>query len=157
MSPDGQRNLYPKNEGQVVMISAFQSREFGFGLDLSEAQIEKVNQEWRGEKYKDEESAISKHGTAMRPDLPIGNSAIIKEFEYGVNNQGYWCYEQMVLYFEDVVDCLKVTYPQYDYLFIFDHFYGHAKQRENGLNVQQMSKIFEGKTTNHERYRYGQM
>ena len=104
------------------MISAFQSREFGFGLDLSEAQIEKVNQEWRGKKYKNEESAIN-----------------------------------MLLHFEDVVDCLKVTYPQYDYLFMFDHSCGHDKQRENGLNVQQMSKLFGGKTTNHERYRYGQM
>jgi hypothetical protein len=51
----------------------------------------------------------------------------------------------MLLHFEDVVDCLKVTYPQYDYLFMFDHSCGPDKQRENGLYVQRMSKLFRGK------------
>jgi hypothetical protein len=40
---------------------------------------------------------------------------------------------------KDVIECLKVTYPQYDYLFIFDRSCG------NGLNVQCMSKLFGGK------------
>jgi hypothetical protein len=45
VSTDDQCILYPKDEGQCVMISAIQSREVGFGVDLSEAQIKKINQE----------------------------------------------------------------------------------------------------------------
>jgi hypothetical protein len=77
----------------------------------------------------------------MKPNMPIGNSIIVKTFEYGVRNQWYWCFEHTVLHFEDAVDCLKVTYLQYDYMFVFDHFCGHDKQIENGLNVQHMSKL----------------
>jgi hypothetical protein len=39
----------------------------------------------------------------------------------------------MVIQFEDCVDCLTVLYPQYDYVFLFDHSCGHDKQREGGL------------------------
>ena len=72
-------------------------------------------------------------GTAYKKDLP--NSPFIKEIEYGTSNEGYWCYEHMVLYFEDVVDYLTVPFPQYDYLFLFDHSCRHDKQREDGLNA----------------------
>jgi hypothetical protein len=51
----------------------------------------------------------------------------------------------MVLHFEDVVDCLITLYPQYDYLFLFDRSCGHDKQREDGLNIQKMSKLYGGK------------
>jgi hypothetical protein len=143
VAPDGQRVLVPKDEGQGVMVSAFQSREFGFGLELTPEQLNVVNQARRGTKYKDEESAISRLGTAIKKDLP--KSPFVKEFEYGASNEGYWCYEHMVLQFEDVVDCLMVLFPQYDYLFMFDHSCGHDKQREDGLNVQRMSKLYGGK------------
>ena len=36
---------------------------------------------------------------------------------------------------------LKVLYAQYDY---FDHSCGHVKQREDGLNIESMSKSFGG-------------
>ncbi len=35
--------LVPKYEGQGLMISAFQSREFGFGYWLNEEQLADVN------------------------------------------------------------------------------------------------------------------
>ncbi len=62
----------------------------------------------------------------------------IKEFECGTNNEGYWCYEWMVIQFEASVDCLMVLYPHCDYVFSFDHSCGHDKQQEDGLNVQKM-------------------
>jgi len=135
--------LVPKDEGQGVMVSAFQSREFGFGFVMSPEQLQQVNNARRGKKYKDEEAAISRLGTAYKKDLL--KSPFIKEFEYGASNEGYWCYDHMVLHFEDVVDCLITLYPQYDYLFLFDHSCGHDKQREDGLNVQKMSKLYGGK------------
>ncbi len=51
----------------------------------------------------------------------------------------------MVPQLEDCMDSLKVLAPQFDYLFLFDHSCGHDKQREDGLNVENMSKIFGGK------------
>jgi hypothetical protein len=141
--PCGMRVLVPKDEGQGVMVSAFQSREIGFGFIMLLEQLQQVNNARRGKRYKDEEAAISRLRTAYKKDLL--KSPFIKEFEYGASNEGYWCYDHMVLHFEDVVDCLITLYPQYDYLFLFDHSCGHDKQREDGLNVQKMSKLYGGK------------
>ena len=65
-------------------------------------------------------------------------------FEYGANGKGYWVYEHMVLQLEDCTDCLAVLYPEYDFLFLLDHSCGHDRQREDGLNVEQMNKAFGG-------------
>lgn len=35
IGPNGEKAISPKDEGQGVMISAFQSRHDGFGMDLS--------------------------------------------------------------------------------------------------------------------------
>jgi hypothetical protein len=45
---------------------------------------------------------------------------------------------------EDCVDVLQHIYPQYDYLFLFDHSSGHDKQREDGLNDKKKTKSFGG-------------
>jgi hypothetical protein len=133
----------PKDERQGVMVSAFQSREFGFGFVMLPEQLQPVNYARRGKKYKDDEAAISRLRTAYKKDLL--KSLFIKEFEYVSSNKGYWCYDDMVLHFEDVVDCLITLYPQYDYLFLFDHSRRHDKQREDGSNVQKMSKFYGSK------------
>jgi hypothetical protein len=72
-------------------------------------------------------------------------SPFFREFEYGQNADGYWTYQHMVLQLEDCVDILNVKYPQYDFLFLFDHSCGHNRQREDGLNVEKMSKSFGGR------------
>ena len=51
----------------------------------------------------------------------------------------------MVLQLEDCVDVLNVKYPQYDFLFLFDHSCGHDRHREDGLNVEKMSKSYGGR------------
>jgi hypothetical protein len=66
------------------------------------------------------------------------------EFEYGANAEGYWVYEHMVLQVEDCVDCLKVLYPEHDFLFLLDHSCGHDRQRQDGLNVENMNKSYGG-------------
>ena len=50
----------------------------------------------------------------------------------------------MVLQLEDCIDCLKLLYPHYDYLFLFDHSCGHDRQREDGLSIEKMSKSYGG-------------
>ena len=44
IGPDGEKNIAPKDDGLGVMISAFQSREFGFGVVVSEEQLKEVNE-----------------------------------------------------------------------------------------------------------------
>jgi hypothetical protein len=143
VDPDGKMTIMPKDDGQGLMISALQSREFGFGLEINDDMLERINETRRGKKYMDESAAVAKRGTAEKKDLKT--SPFVVEFEYGANNEGYWCYEHMVLQLEDCVDCIKVIAPQFDYLFLFDHSCGHDKQREDGLNVENMTKNFGGK------------
>jgi hypothetical protein len=50
----------------------------------------------------------------------------------------------MSFQFEDVVDCLKVLYSKFEFVFMFDHSKGHARKRKHTLSAQQMSKAYEG-------------
>jgi hypothetical protein len=68
----------------------------------------------------------------------------VKLFEYGANKEGYWNYEWMMLQTEDCIDVLQALYPQYDYIFMFDHSNGHDRKRENGLSANSMNKSFGG-------------
>ncbi len=50
----------------------------------------------------------------------------------------------MVLQLEDCVDCCTVLYPEHDVLFMLDHSCGHDRQRQGGLNAENMNKSFGG-------------
>ena len=63
----------------------------------------------------------------------------------GVNNEGYWNSQHMAIQFEDVVDCLKVLHPNYEFVFLFDHSQGHNWKRKGGLDVWNMNIGFGGK------------
>jgi hypothetical protein len=142
--PDGTKPLLPKDEGQGLMVSAFTSRDLGFGLNISPAQLDEINQKMRGKgkKYLDESAAIMKNGTSQKRYLKT--SPFVQYLTYGANADGYWTYEAMVLQMEDIVDCLKVLYPSYDYILLFDHSNGHDKKQPNGLNANRVSKNFGG-------------
>ncbi len=64
-------------------------------------------------------------------------------FEYGANQDGYWNYQHMVLQLEDCVNVITTIYPQFDFVFLFDHSSGHDKQREDGLNIKKWQKGLE--------------
>jgi hypothetical protein len=125
------------------MISAMTSREFGRGIDITKEQLETINGMCLGQTYRDGESAKAKRGTAI--ESPLTCSPFIREFEYGSKGEGYWSYEHMVIQLEDCIHCLKVLYPQYDFVFLLDHSCGHDRQREDGLNAGKMSKMFGGR------------
>ena len=76
----------------------------------------------------------------------IIRTSFVREFEYGAaNSEGYWSYQHiMVLQLKDCIDVLKVLYPQFDFLFLFDHYCGHNRQKEDGLNVERMTKSYGG-------------
>ena len=146
-APDGTTALVPKDDGQGVMVSAFQSREFGFGFrKLTTTEVEKINAEKRHNcEYIDKTAAVSKRGSANKKPFTINCNPFCVEFEYGANKEGYWCYEHMILQFEDCVDIITCLYPQFQFLFLFDHSCGHDRQREDALNAEVMSKGFGGK------------
>jgi hypothetical protein len=125
------------------MISASQSREFGFGMPLTAEQIRIVNEVRKGQKYCDGEAAAKYLGSSLKKDFTC--SPFVLEFEYGAGNEGYWNYERMVVQLENCADIMNVMYPQYGYLFLFDHSCGHDKQQPNGLNAENMSKLYGGK------------
>jgi hypothetical protein len=126
------------------MISAFQSREFGFGLPLTEQQLIDVNKHHKGKMYIDEEAAIATRQSKVK--RPLTTSPFIQEFEYRQSNQRYWTYQWMVCQLDDCVDVLNVLFgQQYEFLFLFDHSFGHDKKRADGLIVENMKKYYSGK------------
>jgi hypothetical protein len=50
----------------------------------------------------------------------------------------------MSLPFEDIVDCLLVLYPEFDFIFLFNHSQGHARKLNGALNALHMSIHFGG-------------
>jgi hypothetical protein len=142
--PNGETAPVPKDEGAGLMISAFQSREFGFGIPLTEEQLNEINRYREGQTYVDEEAAMATRQTKTKKPLTI--SPFIQEFEYGQSNQGYWTYQWMVCQLDDCVDVLNVIFgEQYEFLFLFDHSCGHDKKRADGLIVENMKKMYGGK------------
>jgi energy-converting hydrogenase Eha subunit F len=95
------------------MISAFVSREFGFGFELTTKQLQEVNAKQVRAKYKDETAAKKKHGTELKQ--PLTTSPFYLEFEDGASFEGYWTYDAMVLQLEDYANVVKTLYPQYDF------------------------------------------
>jgi hypothetical protein len=142
VGPKGEQAIIPKDDGYGIMISAFQSCEFGFGMELTEAQLQIVNAAREGKKYKDEEAATGKFGSAVK--RPLTSSPFVLEFEYGASAEGYWTYEAMVLQLEDCADVIKTLYPQFQFLFLFDHSCGHDRARDDALNVRNMNRGFGG-------------
>ena len=140
--PNGETALIPKDDGLGVMISAFVSCEFGFGFELTTGQLQEVNMKRMGEKYKDETAAKKKHGTALKQ--PLTTSPFYLEFEYGASFEGYWTYDSMVLQLEDCADVVKTLYPQYHFLFLFDHSCGHDRMPDDALKVEGMNKGYGG-------------
>ena len=144
VGPKGQRPLLPKSEGDGYMLSAFVSREFGFGRELSKEELDKVNHERRGanKTYIDKQAAIEILKSTQKPLLT--ESPLVKYLYIGANNEGYWNSFHMSLQFEDVVDCLQVLYPNFDFVFLFDHSQGHGRKRDGALSAMHMSRTYGG-------------
>ena len=143
----GELPIIPKDEGFGIMVSAFQSREFGFGFALTLDNLKAVN-EFRTlhrPNYTETESAIKILGNAKKKDL--SESPFVKYFEYGYGQgkEGYWTYDHMAIQFEDCVDCIQCLFPQFDSVWQFDHSCGHDRGRDDGLNVSNMSVNWGGK------------
>jgi hypothetical protein len=124
IGPRGQVALLPKSEGDGYMLSAFVSREFGFGRQMTEDELAEVNMRRQttalgSGTYRDTIAAMEILGTMRKPTLK--ESPFVKSLFIGINNEGYWNSYHMSLQFEDVIDCVRVLYPTFDFVFLFDH------------------------------------
>ena len=68
----------------------------------------------------------------------------MKYLYIGVNNEGYWNSFHMSIQFEDIVDCLQVLYPDFEFVFLFNHSQGHARKQSGALSALNMSKGYGG-------------
>jgi hypothetical protein len=104
-----------------------------------------VNEVRHTTKYIDQEAAKEIRGKTYYN--PLDNSPFVLQFKYGANNQGYYKYGHMVLQIEDCIDVVKVLWPDFDFLFLFDHSCGHAQRRPDRLNNKSLNKGFGGAQT----------
>ena len=86
IGPNGETVPVPKDDGQGIMISAFQSSRFGFTFDLTPDLFQEVNSTRQGKSYEDSKAAISKRGNAAKQ--PLTSTPFVIEFKYGANNNG---------------------------------------------------------------------
>ncbi len=128
----GEQAPIPKEEGYGLMVSAFQSREFGLGMSLTADQLAIINafQNEKRPTYTEKESALKVNGSEAK--RPLTNSPFLIFFEYGTGSgkEGYWTYDHMSLQFEDCVDCIATLFPEYNCVWLFDHSCGHDRSRE---------------------------
>jgi hypothetical protein len=63
----GELGIIQKDEGNGLMVSAFQSREIGFGLELTSAQLQVINDFFhlKRPQYTEVESAKNLNKTSM--------------------------------------------------------------------------------------------
>ena len=127
----------PKDEGSGIMISGFTCHELGFVFDVSPDILAIVNAMRMNKKYSDEEAACSIYGNTTKKELT--SSPFVQELEYGQNKEGYWTYDRMILQLEDCVDVLKVLFPDFDFIILFDHSNGHDRLQTDGLSITKIN------------------
>ncbi len=128
----GQRKKYSNQRGWTGHDDlAFQSREFGLGVVVSDQQLKGNNEKRKNQKYKDLKAAVEAGGCNDGFKKPLNSSPFVRAFEYGADSNEYWSYNHLVLQLEDCAD-IQHLYPQYDYMFLFGRSSSHDKQREDG-------------------------
>jgi hypothetical protein len=85
--PNKETMPVPKDDGQDIMISAFQSSEFGFSFDLTPDLLKEVNLTRQGKSYEYSKAVFSKQGNVAKQ--PLTSTPFVIKFEYGANNDGY--------------------------------------------------------------------
>jgi hypothetical protein len=97
------KNIAPKDDGLEVMISSFQSKEFGFGVVVSAEQLKEVNEKRKNKKYKDLRAAAEAGRSKDGFKKPFTTLSFVYTFKYGADSDGYWNYNHMVLQLETVL------------------------------------------------------
>ena len=115
------------------MVSAFWDEFRGFGISLSDDEVDKIN--------------LLRAVTNDLPQITKGESPGLIFFQYGKNKDGYWDGALFQTQCIDVIDALEVLYPDMQILLEVDHSAGHLKEQNNGLMANAMGLRWGGKTT----------
>ena len=119
--------------------------------DLSDSDLNRINIFRSDKAYMDKDAAnLLQNGSTLRKYLSREDNTFVVLFYYrnSDNKQGYWICEHLVLKMEDCLNFLKVLYPSFDFVFIFDHLCGHDQSHEGRLKSSIMIKYFGGKHSN---------
>ena len=134
--PDGCKQLFPKDDGQGIMLSLFCCRDLGYGYNPPTNIMNEINESRKGKNYSDEDAAITVNGSKKKDKLTC--TPFVRYLEYGANNDGYWKYKNMILQLEDCVDVLQYMFPQFEFIFLFDHSNGHNRMQPNSLSLSRI-------------------
>jgi hypothetical protein len=135
---DDNGKLRKKGKGEAEMVSAFTDSVKGFGLKMTEAELQQVNvfREAQGR-------------------LPLTESPGLRFLRYGNVQRGTtvsstvqytsWNNEKMLQQTIDYMDAAEVLYPNHQLHFQFDWSSGHAKRSDNGLSAMDVNLNYGGK------------
>jgi len=70
------------------MISGMQSKDFGFGLQISKEQLTLINASHLGQNYCDMTAAMEIYRSSEKK--PLSELPFLRAITIGVNNGGYW-------------------------------------------------------------------
>ena len=84
---NGETPLMPKTNNKGLMISGFVCREYGFGWQLSNSQLEVVNKFCEKKNCYDVKAAIVSLGKTSKD--PLETSPFVRELEYCLIKEGY--------------------------------------------------------------------
>jgi hypothetical protein len=135
------------------MVSASILRELGLGPELTDDQLPEIIRRFRtGKEHVSKEDTIGLFGTAENQAItrrkfakdPV-DSTFLKMFRHSQAHNGCWTHRHVKIQIEDLVDCLKVIFPNFGFLLLFDQSSGHTKKREDGLNTINMNREHGGR------------
>lgn len=134
------RKLRPKSEGQGVMVSAIVDEWRGFGLPMTQDEINLVND------VREREAARTR--SLLRAKIKDGDSPGLIFFQYGNGRgkEGYWDGVKFQEQCTDFMDVIEILYPNMQILLEVDHSSGHLKEQSDGLMVNAMGLRWGGKT-----------
>ena len=82
VGPNQQRGLLPKSLGEGLMISAFVSRDTGFGMPISDENLATINASRQGKEYIDKTAALEVYKSTRKPALTQSPFAIGTAFTW---------------------------------------------------------------------------
>ena len=127
----------PQNEGYSQIISTQMPRSFGIGIKLNKDELDKVNKRRRSEKwchYIKKSVAIEIYGNTKKKDIddPL---TLVRFFDLGINEEGYWNYFHIALQIEDAFNVLSVKYPNFNF-FLIERYIKQMKTHRNVSDIE---------------------
>ena len=137
---DGRSYAQKKGMGTSRMASVFKDyAQHGVGLQMTEDELEKVNQYRKNKYYQTREldgTVVPMEGLTESPGLKI--------IDHSKAGEGYWNYQKMARQTEDVIVAMDVLQPNLQQLHQYDWSSGHKAMGSGALMVNSMNGGYGG-------------